>query len=109
MYKELVIGIIIFMIFRLNWIRTHQYNRTKVKLENILPINLRGGLNFILDVFGQMFCKKENPLCRNCLLRDKCDYYMKNVKRNDKRIRETEKNNQYNECYNKTSYDFEYF
>lgn len=63
----------------MKWVKSSKYDETRLKLENFLDIDLRAGLNFVLDVFGQKICKKENPKCGKCLLRDNCGYYKKTI------------------------------
>ncbi|XP_074866310.1 endonuclease III-like protein 1 [Carettochelys insculpta] len=59
---------------RLKWVKkgTKTPEETRAVLEDWLPRDLWGEINWLLVGFGQQICLPVNPRCRECLNRDIC-------------------------------------
>ena len=65
---------------RIGWINENTPDKTSFALEKIVPIEEWGTLNKVLVGFGQTTCKAINPLCKNCVVREFCNYFEINNK-----------------------------
>jgi len=67
---------------RLNLVRQ---NDGVIKVENKLmkkiPKNKWSRFHHQMVLFGRYICKSKNPDCENCLLNNKCKYYLRTVKK----------------------------
>ena len=65
---------------RLKWItKTKVPHKTKIELEDIINKNYWKKINPVLVGFGQQICLPRYPKCCICLIKNKCDYYSKNL------------------------------
>ena len=66
---------------RLQWVNTWNHeksastidiDKTRKKLETLIPKHLWHEINPLLVGFGQQICSARYPSCQNCLLKDVC-------------------------------------
>ena len=51
-----------------------------IYIPDIIPKDMWIDGHFALVLHGRYVCKAQNPLCSNCLIKDKCPGYKKFIK-----------------------------
>ncbi|MGB9614316.1 MAG: endonuclease III [Fervidobacterium sp.] len=60
---------------RLGWVNTKTPDQTEEELKKLLDPSLWGPVNGSMVEFGKNVCRPISPRCRNCFLKDCCQYF----------------------------------
>ena len=66
---------------RLGLCKTKTPIDTEHKLQRLIEKDKWGEFHHLLVLFGRYVCKSQNPQCKECELRDLCDYYKEKTKK----------------------------
>ncbi|MCS7299028.1 MAG: endonuclease III [Spirochaetia bacterium] len=64
---------------RIGLVKTKNPTETEFELMKILPKEHWGKINHLMVAFGQTICKPVKPRCKECKLKDVCNYYFGKV------------------------------
>ena len=60
---------------RIGLVKTKTPNKTRLKLEELIPKKQWKNINPLLVGFGQQICTPRNPKCESCRISKKCKFY----------------------------------
>mgnify|MGYP003999867345 CR=1 FL=1 len=60
---------------RIGLVKTKTPNKTRIKLEELIPKKHWKSINPLLVGFGQQICTPRNPKCEICKIKKKCEFY----------------------------------
>ena len=87
---------------RLGWAETKTPEKTRKRLEEIIDKKYWEEMNPILVGFGQEICKSVKPKCSECTLKNNCEWYKEELKRQIEKEKAKVVNKSKSECKSKS-------